>query len=271
MMDAEANSDFLTTLRMATLRKHISFGARSLEIGAFCRPTLSRPMFRAHFVDYFSTKELREQCKHNGEDPQNVVNVDFVVKGEDYTSSVQGKFQIVIANHVWEHITNPIKWLNMIGELTDEDGILFISLPDKRFSFDCLRDETSLAHILSDYLVPGRDLTAEHCIETEIYYDRKYVGQKRSIEGSLSIDAIINSFKHHHPGIHCHVFNGDNFLAKIMEPIIYMKLVPWSVVDFAQEHRAGEFYTVLRKGPPVSRLKESDFFDCLTEKLRPTS
>jgi SAM-dependent methyltransferase len=252
--------DSLSSMRSAVLLKHIAPGADTLEIGAFARPTLRKPEFNASFLDFYSTAELKEQCKKYGGDPDAVMDVDFVVRAEDYTPYVNQTFDAVIANHVLEHIRNPIKWLIDIAELVRHDGFLFISLPDKRFSFDKFRDETALSHILSDFLIEGRDLESEHCIETEIFYDRQYIKQERSLNISLSVDRIRNASKKFHPGIHCHVFDGRNFQNKILKPLIYMQLIPWTIVDYVPETPAGEFYALLRKSAPVTDLTEQDFF-----------
>lgn len=255
--------DGLTLRRQLVLEKHLAPGCRSLEIGAFTRPTLDSKKYRTSFLDFYSTEELLEQCTRYGFDPESVRPVDYVVRGNDYRSEVKDKFDVVIANHVLEHIPNLIEWLIMIEDLTEKNGLLFLSLPDKRFSFDKFRDETSLAHILADYLIDGRDLTTEHVIETHIYYDMKFQNRENSIERSLSLDQIKNTMFHHHPGVHCHVFNGNSFRAKILEPLIHMKLIPWNVVEFVPETTAGEFIAILRKGAPEAHYTTDIFLSAL--------
>lgn len=262
-LSAAYEKDFLTSLRAPVLRKYLTPGMRTLEIGAYTRPLVWRPEFDAHFLDFYSTQELQEHCRANNQPYENVVPVDYVVRGEDYLSALDGTFDVVIANHVLEHIKNPIAWLIMIGAAVREGGLAFISLPDKRVSFDKFRDETSIAHILCDYLIEGRDLESEHCIETEIFYDRQYIKLERSLETSLSLSRIKAAAGRHHPGIHCHVFNGSNFLNKILNPLIYMKLIPWSVLDYVEQPRAGEFYMVLKKGEPHTDMTADDFFSAV--------
>ena len=257
------SDDWLTGLRQRFLLPHLRRGMTSLEIGAFARPTLVAPDFAARFLDFYSTAELREQCHQAGLDPAAVMQVDYVVRGEDYTSVVDQRFDIVVANHVMEHIANPIRWLNMIASLTRPGGYLFIALPEKRVSFDRFRDETSLAHILADYLIEGRDLVAEHSLETHLYYDRQYIGQERSIEISLAPEKVRDALGAHHPGVHCHVFGGASFPDKILRPIIHMRLIPWSLAAYLAETPAGEFYALLQLAPGESGLTSDAFFSNL--------
>ena len=259
----DSGIDFLTSLRLEALEGRILPGSTSLEIGAFTRPTLRPPTFRTSFLDFYSTADLRKHCGEIGIDPDLVMPVDYVVKGEDYSTVVDQKFGIVLANHVLEHISNPILWLNMIADMIEEQGLLFISLPDKKFSFDRFREETQLSHIVADYLVEGRDILSEHCIETEMYYDREYAGLENSLETSLSVDKLRGAAGNFHPGIHCHVFGGGSFLNKIIRPLIHMQLIPFSVVDYREEQRAGEFYTLLRKSPEAETMTKDAFFSNL--------
>lgn len=57
----------------------------------------------------------------------------------------------VIANHVLEHVENPLSAFRAIARTLRRDGIAFIALPDKRFTFDRKRPITPLAHLIKDY------------------------------------------------------------------------------------------------------------------------
>lgn len=259
------SKDFLTSLRQRFLFQHIPSGLNALEIGAYARPTLTAPEFHPTFLDFYSTSELQDQCLKTGGDPDAIVPVEYVVKGEDYRNFVKKQFDIVVACHVLEHIANPVKWLNMVGDLTSEGGYLFVALPDRRAGFDKLRDETSLSHILCDYFLKDRDLVSEHAVETYIYYDREYIKRPRSIEESLSVDKIVHAAGMHHAGLHCHVFSAATFLGKILKPLTYMKLIPWSAVAVSDDCRGGEFYALLKKEASGTSLTNEEFFQALEE------
>lgn len=72
----------------------------------------------------------------------------------------------VIACRVIKHIPNMIAWLNDLHGLLNANGILFLAIPDKRYTFDILRPETSLAHIINDFYravtVPDLEHIFEH-------------------------------------------------------------------------------------------------------------
>lgn len=247
-------------VRKPHLVPHLRPGISALEIGAYAAPTLVGVDARCKYVDFYSTEELREQARQIGQDPDAVVAVDYVVRGEDYRDVVKERFDLVIANHVLEHICNPIKWINMIADLLNDDGMLFIALPDKRFSFDRYRSNTDVAHLVTNFLMDEKVTSPEHVIETIIYYDMTNIGQKMDLKQSLNPDRLRAEMHSPHPGIHVHVFDGLSFLSKILKPILFMKLVPFHLVGYQAETPAGEFYFLLRKGWQPVELTEEEFY-----------
>ena len=57
----------------------------------------------------------------------------------------------VIANHFFEHCQDPIAAIGNMLRVLREDGVLYMALPDKRYTFDQDRPVTPIEHILSDY------------------------------------------------------------------------------------------------------------------------
>jgi len=58
----------------------------------------------------------------------------------------------VLASQVMEHVPNPIRWLNELAAVMKVGGLLAISLPDRRMTFDLYREETRPADIIAAYL-----------------------------------------------------------------------------------------------------------------------
>jgi len=57
----------------------------------------------------------------------------------------------VIANQVLEHLENTLQALQSMLRVVKKGGVVFLSLPDKRFTFDVDRPATRFAHVLEDY------------------------------------------------------------------------------------------------------------------------
>lgn len=108
-----------------------------LEIGSLNSPTFKKDRYNIYFADYISQSELKEKYPHKS---QNIHEVDFIVNiDKPYCESINTKFNLVIANHVIEHIPDIISWLNDISSITCEGGILFLAVPHKMYTFDISR------------------------------------------------------------------------------------------------------------------------------------
>jgi len=71
--------------------------------------------------------------------------------GERLTTVGDASQDFVIANHFLEHCEDPLRTLQQHFRVLKEGAVLFLSLPDKRFTFDSLREVTPFAHLERDY------------------------------------------------------------------------------------------------------------------------
>ena len=133
--------------RLATSTFYIR--GRGIEIGALHNPLPVPKWAKVKYVDRFPESILREHYPELRK--KKLVNVDFICDGE-FLASVHDRSQdFVIANHFLEHCENPILSVENILRVLREDGIAYIALPDKRFTFDEDRPVTSLDHVKKDY------------------------------------------------------------------------------------------------------------------------
>ena len=80
-----------------------------------------------------------------------LVNVDIVDDGESLATISDGSMDFVVANHFIEHCQDPIRALTNHFRVLKTGGILFLALPDKRFTFDKDRPVTPNAHLYQDH------------------------------------------------------------------------------------------------------------------------
>ena len=57
----------------------------------------------------------------------------------------------MIANHFVEHCADPIGTLKNLVRVVRPGGILYIALPDKRYTFDAPRPSTPFEHLVRDH------------------------------------------------------------------------------------------------------------------------
>src|SRR6201996_3796465 len=129
-----------------------------VEIGALCRPVVTRENGTVYYVDHASTPELREKYKNDPlVDIDALVDVDAVWGKQSLSEALGGKsVDYVIASHVVEHVPDLVGWFAEIGAILKPDGQLRLAVPDKRFTFDLMREESRISDVLSAHIVRAR-------------------------------------------------------------------------------------------------------------------
>jgi predicted SAM-dependent methyltransferase len=120
-----------------------------IEIGALHVPLRLPPGAHAKYVDRMTTADLRRHYPELA--ALNLVNVDLVCDGESLLEIGDATQDFCIANHFLEHAQNPLQTLRTLFRVLKPGGVLFMALPDKRYTFDVNRPVTPLEHILRDY------------------------------------------------------------------------------------------------------------------------
>lgn len=135
---------------------------KGIEIGALQNPVYARHL-KIRYVDRLPLEALFEQYPElRG---QKLVAPDILDDAEALTTIRPLSQDFVIANHVIEHMANPIKALLSWSNVLKRGGRLFLAVPDKRFTFDKDRPCTELAHLFEDYDDPSRERDYAHFLE----------------------------------------------------------------------------------------------------------
>jgi predicted SAM-dependent methyltransferase len=122
---------------------------RGIEIGALHSPLQLPKSVKAKYIDRMSTFELKKQYPELKS--KEFLNVDIIDDGEHLSKIKDSTQDFVIANHFLEHCQNPIGAIGNMLRVLKNGGVLYLSIPDKRYSFDADRPQTSIDHILRDY------------------------------------------------------------------------------------------------------------------------
>lgn len=120
-----------------------------LEIGALHNPLPVPDHVTVRYADRFDTATARASYPELA--AYDLVEVDFVCDGETLEGVGDGSQDFVIANHVLEHCEDPIGALKNWCRVVKDGGILFITVPDLRYTFDFRRAATPYAHLLVDH------------------------------------------------------------------------------------------------------------------------
>ncbi len=136
-----------------------------LEIGALHQPA---PVPAAAVVHYFDAVPETEAARLFPElDPRQIVHVDYFgdLDRDGLAQFAGGTFDFVIINHVLEHLSNPVKAVREVFRIIRPGGCAVIAIPDKRYTYDRLRAETSFEHLWDDYLNATQENSDEHYLD----------------------------------------------------------------------------------------------------------
>jgi predicted SAM-dependent methyltransferase len=120
-----------------------------IEIGALHLPLAVPPTARVRYVDRMTAPELRTHYPELAS--VNLVDVDIIDDGECLKTIASESQDFVIANHFLEHCQDPIATVKNLLRTLRMGGILYMAIPDKRFTFDRDRPVTPIEHILRDH------------------------------------------------------------------------------------------------------------------------
>jgi len=91
-------------------------------------------------------------------DPE--ITLDF--NSDDLSSLRADKFDFFIANHLIEHLVNPVRFLEDMSNVLRPGNLLFLTVPDKDYTFDKHRALTTNNHLWDDYCKNEKEISNEH-------------------------------------------------------------------------------------------------------------
>jgi len=255
----------LTTLqrRRSFLRDYLDPQAlEGLEIGPLDKPVVLKSQGSIKYLDYLSYDELLKRHEHEGTRTSEIVAPDLVVPPKKRLSEVIGEdFDYIIACHVIEHIPDVIGWLVDMCKILRLQGFLFLAVPDKRYTFDILRPETSLGHLLQDYYRQVNNADFEYVFDhinmkrevssAEIWDGKAYdkIKKPRFSKAEALLRSLREMAPDHYSDVHCHVFSSTGFL-QIIKDLIDLQIIDFSLYAFEDTSRPyNEFLVLLKRGP----------------------
>jgi SAM-dependent methyltransferase len=124
----------------AVLRAEVG---RMLEIGPFCRPLIKGENVR--YLDMMDADALRQRATEIGLDPSDCPE-QIHYTGE--LTQIDDSFAAVVSSHAIEHQPDLVRHLQEVDRLLDSGGRYYLIVPDKRYCFDALIPESTIANVL---------------------------------------------------------------------------------------------------------------------------
>lgn len=206
-----------------------------IEVGALHAPLEVPNGAKVHYVDRMSAADLRKQYPELS--AVNLVDPDIIDDGEKLSKIQDNVWDFVIANHMIEHCQNPIGAIQNFLRVLKEGGILYMGVPDKRYTFDLDRPLTDLDHLIRDYK-EGPEWSKQGHYQEYVSLVDKVPEEQVMARMKLLLDMDYS--------IHFHVWQPDPFLA---------------LLSYCQEK--------LGFGFTIEQFQENDFeFICILKKTQ---
>jgi SAM-dependent methyltransferase len=239
-----------------------------IEIGALHVPLGIHRTARVRYVDRLTADEQRRQYPElAGVD---LAPVDVIGSAEDLSAFDDSSLDFVIANHLLEHLEDPIAALLEFERVLEPGGVVYLGLPDQRRTFDSDRELTSVDHLLRDHEEGAVTSRRDHYVDWARHVAHVQPGE---------LDGYVESYMSDAYSIHFHCWQPDTFLDFFVAVREKFGL-DFELLAFAPPENEDdvEFIVILAKGrndgvrlppgPPPSRLRDSVLHSRLGPPLR---
>jgi SAM-dependent methyltransferase len=193
-------------------------------------------------VIYVDRLSIEEQRRHYPElDNLPLVVPDIIDDGTMLREIEDGSLDFIIANHLLEHLDNPLLALENWCKKLKPGGVVYMAVPDKRHTFDKERPATPLSHLVEDYKASEEmraQRNAAHYVETA-----------EIIEGRVGKDAgeRVERLIARRYSIHFHAWTFESFVELLSFVTNEMRL-PYKIIDYSTPLPGGdEFIFILGK------------------------
>jgi len=156
-----------------SLRRELAFKyirGEGIEIGALHQPLEVPPNVRVHYVDRLDYETILNHYPEIAD--CSIKNPDIIDDAQTLSKIQDDVYDFCIANHVAEHMRDPvgaiINWLRVLKS----GGILYLSIPDINNPLDSGRALTSIDHLSRDAFTENSQEDYSHFLECARYWNK---------------------------------------------------------------------------------------------------
>ena len=279
--------------RREQLLKHITKAQKGTEIGPWFAPLAAkREGYNCLSFDIFDTETLKKNAEADPFVDNGLVSsieaVDIVGSSTEIYDVIAARgelltFDYILSSHNFEHLPNPIKFLQGCHKILKPGGYLSMAVPDKRACFDYFRPLSTLGSWLEAYsnnctrptAIQGFEQASVHCKYSDgdeecssfpLTTDPNKINSQKTLKNSFEIYMQRKSDKDlKYYDTHCWTFTPGSFYS-IMLDTIFLQLIEFDVEEIT-ENNGNEFYVHLRKEESRT-FEESEFYAKRASLLR---
>ena len=256
--------------RNTILLERLKKDGNGLEIGPCHRPAAPKKEgFNVEIVDHLSRDGLLSKYKDRQLDLDAVEEVDHIWTGQSYVELTGRKkhYDWIIASHVIEHTPDLIGFLKECDSVLNDEGVVSLAVPDKRYCFDYYRPISSLSRVIDCHLSENRIHSAGTVAEYYLNvvkksgigaWDANTEGECNFIHTLEHAVQGMNKVKKHgiYIDVHAWCFVPHSFRLLIKD-LCDLGLIPFREVSFTATMGSEFFITLGRQGSglDITRLE----------------
>lgn len=239
------------TTRDDQIRGHITKDQKGIEVGPWFSPiTPKRAGYTCWVLDVFDGPTLRQRAAVDPniakEKIECIEDVDLVGTSTEIAQLVRarnelGTFDYIVSSHNFEHLPNPIKFLQGCGQVLKPAGWLSMAIPDRRACFDRYKSNSRLSEWIAAYFEDRQQPTLAQVFDMSVLSSldppKKAVPQiARSLKEAFeSWDAHKDLPETPYQDVHCWTFTPTSFELLMIESAL-LGLSPFVPVHVSPSH-----------------------------------
>ncbi len=264
--------------RTGEILRHCSKVLRGIEIGPYFNPLASRARgYNCLSMDVFTADQLQQIAKGDANIPRdqiaNIADVDIVGSASEIGEIVcakygQGSFDYIVSSHNFEHLPDPIRFLQGCARVLKAAGYLSMAVSDLRCCFDYFRWPTILTEWLEAFFGHRDKPTSSQVFTQSAFHCRAHIGeeikhsfdlktQRALIEPEHTLLEAYRQWIEHlknpnniYQDAHCSTFTPASFQLLIVE-LQFLELIEFSCEEI-RGPVGNEFYVHLRRSQSTS-------------------
>lgn len=283
--------------RFSKILKYADTSGKGIEIAPYFNPIVpKRDGFDVLILDVCDTEELRKSATSDPLIPtermKEIEEVDCVGDASHIADlladrHLNGHIDYVVSSHNFEHLPNPVLFLQGVEKVLKPGGVLSFAVPDYRACFDHFRMPTRLCDWLRAYHENATQPSAESVFDFRSNF-AAYLSDKGKMPASSLASADTKRFelsrtlyqdyqeylsnksaKFEYSDVHCNVFFPE-ILELLLLELRFLGLMGLDIIEVSHT-RSYEFFVHLRKPASRDTMSEEEFYDKREDLIRAIS
>ena len=271
--------------RRAQILKYITKDQKGIEIGPWFAPLApKREGYNCLSFDIFDTDKLKQIAEQDPSVHKNQIkdieNVDIVGSAVNIRDVIAargdlGSFDYIVSSHNFEHLPDPVRFLQGCECVLKAGGMLSMAIPDKRTCFDYFRPISTSGSWLEAFLDQRTRPTLLQLFEHSSLSSEYAKNGERSIvfpdvedpKNVIGLKLLKEAYNHAiemkrsdnvaYRDAHCSVLTSSSF-SLILLDLTFLELIRLSIEEIV--HNNCEFHVHLRNHTTTKPKSDGEFY-----------